>query len=718
MGATQVSTFCRVCEPQCGILATVDEGRITKVAPHHEHVSSMGHFCKKASGMIDVTYDPDRVIYPMKRSGGPGEFERISWEQAFSEICDKLSAVRNEHGNASVATFVGNPPVFAYATFMGAGFFAEAMDIKWKYNIAAEDSASLVAAFILLYGTAGVFPVPDLWKTDFLLIEGANPVVSHGSALAEPRMGMALKEIEKRGGRVVVVDPRRTETAHGHEYVPIRAGSDPYFLLAMIREIIEQDLCDDDFIQKHTRDFDLLKAAVQDCTVEWAEANSGVPAQTIRQLAHDFASAKSATVHCRTGTSTQRYGTLSTVLLHTLCIITGNLDRRGGLSFGWGIMDFSKVGGPGKIGEIKGRTTGMPEVGGMLPSLSLVTDIEEPGEEQVRALMMIGANPVLQSPMTGEALPRALQNLDLFVSIDLYMNETNKFADYLLPSTAMFEREDVPLLAMLNMLRPNLYATKPVISPVGEAREDWQILNEICHRLGLGGALPGKFMRTLARLGLKITPRTLMDITIRTSSVGDRFGLKPGGLSFSKLQDRHPNGVMLKEDLPVGIIGEKLMTPDKKICLFMDEVRSEIERLKADEFYRQDDYPLRMHSMREKLTHNSWMHNSARILKIHREHTVRIGPDDAAPRGIEDGDMVSIRSAYGEVTAKAKVTDVMSPGNVSLPHGWGHDGGWRHANEMGGVNSNIIASDNPADSEKIAGMSVLNGIPVQVSKTA
>ena len=715
--AEEVSTFCRVCEAMCGIVATVEEGRITKVGPNRDHVHSQGHFCRKATAMIDVTYDPDRVLYPLKRVGDPGEFVQISWETAYAEICGKLETLRHEFGPEAVATYVGNPPYYGFATMLALQGFQQAMGVKWKYGVNGEDGNALIATDSILYGSPGLLPKPDLWRTDFLLIAGANPLVSHGSAMSEPLVAKAIQSVVKRGGRVVVVDPRRTETAQKYEHLPIAAGADGYLVTALIREVITQGLADEQFIAERCTDLAALELAVGDCTPEWASRHCGIPADAIRALARDFASARAATVHCRTGTSTQRFGTLSTMGFQILCAITGNLDAPGGLAFGGGIMDMSKIAGSEPIGAVRSRVSGLPEVGGSLPSSALVGDIVEPGEGQVKALIMLGANPCLSSPASGPGLDAALQTLPLFVSLDLYVNETNRFADYVLPATSMFEREDVPLLTMAMQLRPSLYATGAIIDPRGEAKEDWAILDEICSRLGLGSTLGSAFLRGLAKVGVRLTPRHLMDLIIRMSGVGDRFGLKPKGLSFSKLINRHPNGVALSESLPTDTLGEKLRTPERRICLAPAALKDEIKRLVGDTFYATPEYPIRLIGMREKISHNTWMHNARSIMPPRRQHLARLNPDDARARQIAEGDLIRITSPYGEISTHVTLTDAMTPGTVAVPQGWGHAGGWRYANEKGGVNSNLVASGNPADFDKVSGISTLNGIPVQVRRS-
>ena len=715
MTVKTVSTFCRVCEPFCGVLAEIEDDRITGIKPNPDHISSQGHFCKKAAAMIDVTYDTDRILHPMKRTGGPGEFVRISWEQALDEICADLKQTQKAYGKPSLAFYRGNPALFSYANALVMNGFCEALDIKWRYDADGEDGAAIKAAFSLLFGSIGAMTVPDLWHSDYVLVIGANPLVSHGSSISEPRVAMALKDVRKRGGQVVVVDPRRTETAKRNTHLAIQAGSDAYFLAALIGEVIKNDWLDIDFINNHTSGFRQLKGALQDCSPEWGESHTGIPAATIREVAKSFATTKRACIHYRLGTSTQRFGTLTTMLINCLTVITGHLGQEGGQKFSAGIVDLGRIAG-NSLGQLTAPGSGLPDTGGSLPSVSLIEDIEKPTSEQVKALIMIAANPCLSSTGAGAKMDAALQKLNLFVSIDLYMNETNRFADYILPSAAMFEREDVPLLGFAEMLRPTLYATEAVIPKQGEAREDWQILDEICRRMGQGSTMPGKPLRVLAKLGLRTKPKHLIDLLIRTSKVGDKYGLRPTGLSLKKLQTDYPNGYLLHERLPDADISEKIYTADKKIHLATEQLCSEIKRLKTDDFYHDKRYPLRLIGLREKLTHNSWMHNTLSTQNSSYSHSARIHPLDAQERGIEEGDLIEVRSPYGQLEIPAKLTDTMNPGNIAIPHGWGHQGGWQKANALGGVNSNIIASDNPDDMDKISGIATLNGIPVNLRK--
>lgn len=692
----EVSTFCRVCEPMCGVLATVEDGRITKIRGNPDHVLGKGHFCKKAMGAVDITYDPDRVVYPLKRNGGPGEFERISWEQAFSEIAEQLSAIRSESGDAAFASYIGNPPAFISADSLAHAAMAEALGMKWRYSVNFEDAVSFVVAVEAIFGRMSLTR-PDFWRSHFALIVGANPVGSHGSLISEPIVSKALKSIVDRGGRVVAVDPYCSDTAHRFQHQPILAGSDPYFLSALLKSLIDQGFVDSDFVDEHTSGFEQLCDILAPCSLEWGERFSGIPAETIRELARQFGSAKSACIYGRTGTCTQRYGTLSNILMHLIAVVTGNIDNEGGLSFGYCMLQGD---GP-KTGAARSRSTGLRDVGGSLPPVALPSDILEPGDGQVKALMMVGANPALAAPV-GARLCEAMQHLDLFFSLDLYVNETNRFADYILPCTTMWEREDVPYVSLLGMmLRPSLYASAPVVERRGEVKEEWEIYFELCNRLGKSEATA-------------VTPHDMIDGIIRNSQFGDKFGAIPDGLTYEKLLNDYPNGVELMEYMPTGVLGDFVANADKRINLAPSELVAEMQQLFVDEFFRQPDFPLRLHSLREVLTHNTWMHNAQSLAKSRREHYARVSAEDADRYGIEDGSEVWIRSPYGKLRITARISKRISAGNVALPHGWGHQGGWQIANQRGGVNANILASDNPADSDRVSGGTVLNGIPVNI----
>jgi len=716
--AVQLRTHCRICEPQCGLLATVADGRIVKVEGNRDHVLSRGHLCVKAAAAADVIYDEDRVVTPLKRTGGPGEFTPTSWEQALADIAARLAHLRSRYGAASFATFVGNPTFFGYAASFWLGGFQAALDVKWRYGVNSEDAAARIVASKLLYGSVATWLKPDLWRSRFLLMVGANPFVSHSSLYCEPHVRDALHGIVARGGRVVVVDPRRSETARHFEHIAVRPGTDAHFLIAIVRTIFDEQLHDQAFVDRFTSGAERLRQLLQAFDVDRCAEACGVSPLTLRQLARDFAAANGGVVYGRTGTCTQRFGTLVNLLLDTINVLTGNIERPGGHVFGWSPVDFGKLaesGGNATYAKHRTRVNGHPDVFGLHPSTSLVPDIVTPGPERVRALMTIGANPVLSSAGGGEPLEHALQQLDLHFSLDLYITETNKYADYILPVPTFYERSDVPFLAIGAMLRPSIWYSPAIVEPRGDVREEWKILQEVARRVGLGGAYASRWMRWLARIGVEITPEQLADMLIRTGPAGDRFGLRRNGLNLRKIRQEHPDGLMLKSELPIGDLRARLRTPDRRINLCCEVLAPELDRLArhADD----PQFPLRLIGMREMRSQNTWLHNVKRVMPDRRRHRAHIHPEDATHYAVRDGERIVIRSKAGEIEVPVTVTADVVRGTIALPHGWGHSGGWRLANSNAGVNSNVLASADPADIEPIAGMSILSGIPVQIAPT-
>lgn len=711
------NTFCRICEPMCGLKVEVQNGRITNIRGDKDHVQSKGHLCAKAQAAAEMTYDPDRVLSPLKRNIKTGEFEKISWPEAYAEIAERLKVIRAKHGNESLAICNGNPVSFYASLVMWLGAFKNVMGIKWAYAPGAEDTAAPMVAAHLLYGSLGTIPKPDLWRSHFVLIIGANPYVAHSSLFTEPLLREACSEVKARDGRVVVIDPRRTETARRNEHVAINAGTDAWLLSAMLQTIIAEDFVDRDWMTGKVERFEQLAQELAKVSPELASEHTGIPASDIRQLARDFASAESACVIGRTGTCTQQFGTLCNVLQNVLCLVTGNFDREGGMCFGEGLFDFTKVieaVGANTYGSRPSRTTGQPDVAQVLPITSLSTDILEPGEGQIRALFTVGTNPMLCAPGNGEKLKRALEDLELYVSLDFYVNETNRFADFILPATTMYEREDIPLFNMSGMLRPAMWATEAVIEPQGDVKPEWQIFNDICKTMGLGGCYDSKLMRLIARFGYEIKPQFFFDMIIRTSNWGDRFGFRPSGISYKKLVRNHPHGYNLMPYMPTDDFDKKIHTQNGRVDLGRAEILQEMQRLHQYQDNHQD-YPFRLIGQREMLSQNSWLHNVETTMKEGREHTAKISPSDAAQHSLSDGERAHIESPWGAIDVAIKITEDMKPGNIALAHGWGHNGGWRRANQGGGVNANILTSDRAEDHEQLSATSLLNGVPIRIS---
>ena len=351
---SRVATFCRICEPQCGLLAEVVDGTLVSVKGDPDHVHSQGFSCVKSAAAVDVTYDPDRVLATLRRCGGRGEFEPVPWDGALEDIATRIADVRRRHGPSSLATFMGNPPAFSVSAALGLAGFQDAVGVKWRYGVNAEDGAARTAANSLLYGSCAYLLLPDLWRTDMAVLIGTNPLVSHGSSVSEPQFKQALESVIARNGRVVVIDPRRTETARRFEHVPIRAGTDAHLLLGIVRTLLVEDLVDHEFVAGYTTGFDSLALLIEHVDVNACAERCGVSETAIRDLARALASASSALVFGRTGTCTQRFGTLNNLLQDIVVALTGNTGRPGGLVFGWGAIDLASFSRKCRTGHLRG----------------------------------------------------------------------------------------------------------------------------------------------------------------------------------------------------------------------------------------------------------------------------------------------------------------------------------------------------------------------------
>jgi anaerobic selenocysteine-containing dehydrogenase len=718
VSTTEKVTYCRICEPLCGMVATVEDGRVSKLRPDPDHPLSKGFACPKGIAMTEVQNDPDRLLHPMRRRAD-GSFEQVSWEMALDEIGERLRAVRAEHGGDSIGWYMGNPGAFSYSHPLWVKGFLDGLGSPHYYTASSQDVSNRFAASSLLYGSPFLLPIPDLARTDLLLVVGANPLVSHGSVMSAPRIKDQLHAITARGGRVVVVDPRRSETAREFEHVPLRPDTDSLLLLSLLQVVFAESLQDAGVLTFAASGVDGLRALAEPFTPESTAAATGVPAEVARALARDLARTERAAIYARTGSCLGRHGTLVSFLLDALTLVTGNLDRAGGSMFGEAAIPFDRIAeaiGADTYGERRSRVGDFPEVLGAMPASVMAKEMMTPGPGRIRALFVSAGNPVLSVP-DGTELTEAMAGLDLCVALDIYVSDTAKHADYVLPATTFLEREDYPLPFLALFTKPFIQMTEAVVEPAGEARQEWEVVEEISKRIGI---VPSSVlaMRLLGKVGLKLSPRRLVELLLRIGPQGDRFGLRRGGLNPRRLREA-PHGIVLADDLEGGVLGDKIRHADGRVHLCPPEIVAEVASLGdsggAD---REGDFPLLMIGLRELRSHNSWMHNSPKLMAGDRTHRARVHPGDAVAGGIADGDRIRITSAHGEIETEARVTDEVMAGTIAVPHGWGHDGGWRTANGAGGPNVNRLASSAPEDLEPLAGMAHLNGIPVRIELVA
>jgi anaerobic selenocysteine-containing dehydrogenase len=721
-GSEEHVTFCRICEALCGLIATVEDGQVTQLRPDPDHVISQGFACPKGIAMVEVQNDPDRVRVPLRRKAGgaPGEFEEVSWDEALDDIGKRLKRIRDERGPHAIGYYLGNPASFSYSHFLWAVGFLHGLGSDQFYWAGTQDGANLFAASALLYGTTLHVPIPDILRTDHLLMLGANPFVSHGSALHVGRIRERLLEIPERGGTVVVVDPRRTETARHFDHVPIHPDSDVWLLAALLQVIFADGLEDRAYLAANATGVDVLKAMVAPHTPEAVSDRTGIEADRIRRMAREFATAETAVAYGRTGTCLGRYSTLVHTLLNSLNVVTGNLDRPGGAVFGTAPIPVDLLGRFAKLtsfGEKRSRSGGFADVLGCLPGTQLQYEIETAGATQIKALICGGGNPVNSIP-GARGLARAIdEDLDLFVTLDMYVTESGQYADYVLPCATWLERDDPPLLvAMTWALEPYFQYADKVVDPPPGCREEWWVIEELSKRIGIvPSSLPP--VRWLGKLGIKIPPKVMLDLVVRGWTQGDWFGLRRKGMSLKKMQRGADKHGRLFGEVPTGTLRKNLRTKDRKIHLGDATSAGELRRAVSEHVPRDPDFPLSLIGMRELRSHNSWMHNSPKLMAGRREHLLRVNPGDAAALAVADGDSVRVTSPWGTITTRAKVTDEMFPGTVALPGGWGHAGGWRVAVAAGGATYNDLMPVAPDQVEAVIGHAVLNGVGVRVEPT-
>ena len=713
------TTFCRICEPLCGLRAKVDGDDLVELRPNRAHPISQGFACPKGIAMTQIVNDPDRVLHPLRRKAGigpgparPEDFEMVSWDEALRDIATRLKRTIAVHGGDSVGAYVGNPAYFSYSAPTWMAGFLDALGSQHYYAPNSQDTASRFAASALMYGSPFTIPLPDFYRTDFVLMVGANPMVSHGGMFNAKRVPDTLKAIPKRGGRIVVVDPRRTETARLFEHLPIRPDTDAWMLLAMLNVIFAEGLEDRAAIARQSTGIEAIRAGCEPHTPESTAKRTGVPPETLRQLAIDFATAETATTYGRCGSNRGSHGTLVAFLLDVLNAVTGNLDRPGGSLIATSPIPAAFMKRTDTYGARHTRIGGFPDVFGMMCSAALGKEMLVPGKGRMKAFFTVAGNPLLTAP-NGDEIAEGLKTLDLYVSIDLYLSDTGRYADYILPATSMYEREDCNVITQTFHLTPHLEWTDAVIPPRGECRQEWEIIDAIARRLKV---VPSSepVMRALGRLGLRPTPERLIDIAIRCGSRGDWFGLRPSGISVAKLK-RHEEGVVSAEQQPTGHLHKRVRHKGGRIRLDPPAIVGEMRQLGTRHARDANPrFPLRMVGLRDLRSHNSWMHNAPKLMSGDRTVAARVHPADATVAGISDGDLIRVISKTNAIELPVRITDEMIEGAIAVPHGWGHDGGWRTANAKAGVNVNLLASSDPEDIEQVAGMALLDGIPVRI----
>jgi len=736
MTATPAHRICPFCEACCGLeIRLDDQGRVASVRGHDADVFSAGFMCPKGVALKDLQHDPDRLRTPLVKRNGA--FEPATWDEAFDEIERRLVPLREQYGPHAVAVTAGNPSSHKMGLMLYYGRLFKAMGTRNAYSASTLDQMPKQLSSGLMFGHWLSIAVPDIERTDWLLVLGANPVASNGSLWTVPDFRGKARALRARGGQLIVVDPRRTETAElADRHLTIRPGGDVYLLLGMAATLFEEDLVDLGAATPHVAGLHEVRAAVAPFPPESVAARCGIEAAEIRRLARELAAAPRGIVYGRMGTCAQPFGTLCSWLIDVLNTLTGNLDQPGGVMFPR--APAFQANGEGRPGSGRGivtgrhhaRVSGAPEVFGELPMVCLAEEIETPGDGQVRALITIASNPVLSAP-NGPRLARAMDSLEFMVSLDIYLNETSRHADVILPGLAPLEEAHYDVAFHQLAYRNAARFSAPVLpAPSGHVPE-WQILLKlIAIAKGLGAradvvALDTALLRAdlaksmgdkaddlLAAVAPLVGPERQLELALRTGPYGDGFGTKPDGLTLAKLKAA-PSGFdfgPLQPRLP-----EMLRTPSGKVELAPPMLIADLPRALAD--LRQAAPEFVIVGRRHMRSNNSWMHNLPTLAKGPFRCTALVHPADAARLGLVDGGRARIaRDAGSAIEAEVAVTDEVMPGVISLPHGWGHGlPGVKLsvAGERPGVNLNDVLDERLRD--PLSGNAVLGGVAVQVA---
>ncbi|MDX1802430.1 MAG: molybdopterin-dependent oxidoreductase [Alcanivorax sp.] len=729
---------CNLCEAMCGLEIEHQGDEIIAIRGDKNDPFSRGHICPKAVALQDIHHDPDRLRHPVKRTDDG--WQPISWEQALDETAERIHALQAKHGRNSVAMYFGNPTAHNHGALLMLAPFIKAVHTRNRFSATSADQLPHQLATLQLFGHQALFPVPDVDRTDYFLVIGGNPLASNGSIMTVPDIKGRLKALQRRGGKLVVVDPRRTETAQvadAHHFV--RPGTDVYLLLALVQVLFNEQKVALGHLAELVDGVDELAALVAEWPPEVVADSVGMEAEVIRQLARDIADAPRAAVYSRVGVTTSAHGSLSAWLVYVINILTGNLDREGGLMFtkpAFDIVAISGVSGDtGGFGRYHSRVHNYPEFAGEFPVTTLADEMLTPGQGQVKGFISHAGNPVLSCP-DGQRLDRALAELEFMVSIDLYINETTRHADIILPPTGQLEHAQFDPIFQAVSVRNVVKFSPPLFAKPDGALHDWEIMQALISRLNRLNAKTHSH-RLQARLQdgflKRMGDRGLIDLGLRLGPYGN------GGQALSQLREEglhtlpkvawkllrgkgpgmklktllnSPHGIDLGPLVPM--LPDRLYTANKRIALVSPLYRDALAQLTLPEPLA--DGQLLMIGRRHIRSNNSWMHNSQRLVKGKRRCNAMLHPDDARRLKLEEGQIITVRSATGAIDLPLWISEDIMPGVISVPHGWGHD---REgvlldvARSVAGESINDVIGNDRV--EAVTAMAQLNGIPVQVS---
>ncbi len=683
-------TTCNLCEAMCGLTVEVDGRDVGAIRGDQDDPLSRGHLCPKAVGLKDIYADPDRLKRPVVRDGAG--WREVSWSEAFDRAAEVLNGVRDKHGRNANGLYLGNPNAHNLGTLLFMRTLSRALGTQNRFSATSVDQLPHHLASLQMFGHQFLLPIPDIDRTDFMVCMGGNPYVSNGSIMTCPDFKGRVEALQARGGKFIVIDPRRTRTARAaDQHIPIRPGTDAAVLLAIVNLLLKHGAEPPDW----ATGIDSLRDAVEAWTVERASALSGVPAADISSLARQMMESERAVFYGRMGVSTQRFGGLCQWLINVINTLTGNLDSEGGAMFTSPAVDLVEPNRAGSFGRRHSRVRGLPEFAGEYPSSALLEEMTTPGEGQIRGMVTLAGNPVLSVP-GGEALDEAFADLEGFVAIDIFINETTRHAHVILPPTTGLETPRYDLVFHAFAVRNTAKYSRPVIEPEADQRADYEIFRDLARRMATD-----EYPFDEENPMNQVTPEMALDFALQ---------MGPYDLSVDALLEQ-PSGVDLGPLQP-NQLPDRLFNDDKTVdlapALFLDD----LERLAAEQW----NDGLLLIGRRHLRSNNSWMHNVPRLMKGKPRCTLLMHPTDAAARGLIDGASVTVTSDAGTAKFVLELTDEVMAGVVCAPHGWGHGlEGVQLDVASANPGTNVNRVTNPSVIDDLTGNAVVNGVPVEVS---
>ena len=675
----------------CGLVITTQNEQIQTIVGDEKDPLSHGHICPKALAYKDLHEDSDRLKFPVKKTNSG--WEQISWENALDEIADKLVNIQKIYGNNAVGVYQGNPSVHNYGTLLYGPTFFSSLRTRNKFSASTVDQIPHQFAAYQMLGHQLLVPIPDIDRTQYMIILGGNPLVSNGSLMTAPDIRNRLKAIQSRDGKFVVIDPRRTETAKlADEHCFIQPGTDVYFLIGIIQEIIKNGWIKQGHLDSVTKNLDEFLTSIPDIELETISSITGISSANIQRIAKEFSQAESAVCYGRMGACTQKFGGTVHWLINMVNIITGNFDAPGGAMFTSPAFDtLGNSQTKGHYNKGQSRVRNLPEFAGEYPAVTMADEMLVKGEGQIRAMVTSAGNPILSVP-GGEKLDRAFSGLEFMVSIDFYINETTRHADIILPPAFNLNGPHFDVVFNIFAVRDVVKYSNPVFPKEPGTKYDWEIFMGLEKRVAQKNGR--KYSKVNHFLSKKFGPEWLLDLGIRIGEYGSLKSLfKWNGLTLSKVK-KQVHGVdlgPLKPRFP-----KRLFTSDKKIDLAPSIFIDDLKRVISNVAQSNSNGSLTLIGRRQLRSNNSWMHNCPSLMSGRDRFLILMNPLDAQKKSIADGQKVRVKTSNAQIELEAKLSEEMMPGVISIPHGWGHEGKdtqQKIALENKGGNLNALGDD-------------------------